>query len=131
MFWIIILLKLPVVTKLELFYRYLQFFIKDLDVILLSDVSLDSDEVHRAVAKEAFPLNDTSTTVLYGWQRVLGIFDLSFLPLCVFSIHVAKQLQLGFVKLQGSCPEVAILPYTASGKSPARLALVKRPNTDR
>ena len=55
MFWIIILLKLPVVTKLELFYRYLQFFIKDLDVILLSHVSLDSDEVHRAVAREAFP----------------------------------------------------------------------------
>ena len=43
------LLELPVVTELELFCRFLQFFIKDLDVILIFHDSLDLDEVPRAL----------------------------------------------------------------------------------
>ena len=35
-FWIVVLLELPIVAKLELLCRFLQGFVKDLDAILLS-----------------------------------------------------------------------------------------------
>ena len=53
MFWIAALLELPIVTELELLCRFLEVFIKDLDVILLSHDFLDPDGVLCALIREA------------------------------------------------------------------------------
>ena len=52
MFWIVALLELPIVAELELLCRFLQVFIKDLDVILLSHDFLDPDGVSCALVRE-------------------------------------------------------------------------------
>ena len=53
MFWIAVLLELPMIAELELLCRFLQVCIKDLDVILLSHVFLNPDGLPCATAREA------------------------------------------------------------------------------
>ena len=55
MFWIVALLELPIVAELELLCRFLQVFIKNLDVILLLHELLDPDGVHCALVRESSP----------------------------------------------------------------------------
>ena len=55
MFWIVVLLELPTAAELEFLCRFLQFFIKDLDVILLSHDFLDPDRVPCALVRESSP----------------------------------------------------------------------------
>ena len=55
MFWIVVLLELPIVAELEFLCRYLQVFIENLDVILRPHDFLDPDGVPCALAKEASP----------------------------------------------------------------------------
>ena len=61
MFRIIVLLVLPVAAELEFLSGFLQVFIKDPDVILLSHDSLDLDEVPCATGREASPCHYVST----------------------------------------------------------------------
>ena len=55
MFWIVVLLELPIVAELELLCRLLQVFFKDEDVVLLSQNFLDPDGVPCALGIETFP----------------------------------------------------------------------------
>ena len=55
MFWIVVMLGLPIVAKLELLCRFLHVSIKDLDVIILSHDFLDPDGVLCALESKVFP----------------------------------------------------------------------------
>ena len=53
MFWIVVLLGLPIVAEQELLRRFIQVFIRDLDVILLSDDFFNPDGVPCALLRES------------------------------------------------------------------------------
>ena len=61
MFWMVVFLELPVVTEVELLYRFLQVFIEDLDVFLLSQEFFDPDGAPCALGREATRFNDVWT----------------------------------------------------------------------
>ena len=54
-FWIVVLLELPIVAELENLCRFLQVFMKDLDVLLLSHDFLNTDGVPCVLVTEASP----------------------------------------------------------------------------
>ena len=61
MLWIVVFLELPVVAELELLCRFLQVFIEDLDVFLLSQEFLDACMI---------PLHDVCMTYMICiWQK--------------------------------------------------------------
>ena len=65
MFWIVVFLELPVVAELELLCRFLQVFIEDLDVFLLSQEFLDPDGTPCALGRQAPPYHDVCMIPLH------------------------------------------------------------------
>ena len=55
MFWIVVFLELPVAAELELLRGFLQAFIEDLDLLLLSQEFLDLDGASCALGGEVPP----------------------------------------------------------------------------
>ena len=65
MIWIVVMLEIPIVAMLELLCRFLDVFIKNLDVILLSRDFLDPDGVLCAPERGVFPQQDVCMITLH------------------------------------------------------------------
>ena len=65
MFWIVVMLELPIVAKLELLCRFLDVLIKNLDVTLLSHDFLDPDRVLCVPQRESFSYQDVCMIPLH------------------------------------------------------------------
>ena len=65
MFWIVVFLELPVAAELELLRGFLQAFIEDLDLLLLSQEFLDLDRAPCALGGKAPP------NMTHAWSRCM------------------------------------------------------------
>ena len=62
MFWIVVMLELPVVAKLEILCRFLQVFIKDLDEFIPSHDFLNPEGIPEIMRKESCALGREAST---------------------------------------------------------------------
>ena len=65
MFWIVVMLELPIVAKLELLWSFLHVFIKDLDIFLLSHDSW----IHTGFSKPRKVKH--SLIRMYAWSHCM------------------------------------------------------------